>query len=184
MKPRLITLLSICLIALCGCAGHDRPHHRSNGAATSSAPEIPPTDGALAVFRAKVGPVLCDYARNLKGAEQAILKASNDAGGPINASAPESAQTEYAGAMRNLSSVLHLALHRFSSVPAPSNISADYRSFIASLATVSSQADQIARYAAAHNYAEIAAMENTSTPTAGEGVFRAAGITGCQPPTQ
>lgn len=179
MKPRLLALLSAALITLAGCGSHKPSHTQPSTARTTA---IPPTDGAMAVFRAKVGPVLCEYARNLKNAEQVIVKASNDAGGPINASAPEEAQTEYANAMLNLSNVLHVALHGFRSVRAPSDISADYQSFITSLAGVSNQADEVAKYAAARNYAEIAAMENVFMLTAGEGVFRAAGITGCQAP--
>jgi hypothetical protein len=185
MKPRLITFLSVALLALTGCASHGHPQRPPAGerkASTPAAVAIPPTDGAMAVFRAKAGPVLCEYARNLKSAAQAIVKASGDADGPINASAPEAAQSEYVSAMQNLSHTLHVALRGFRSVSAPSEISEDYQSFIASLASVSRQTDEVARYAAAHNYAEIAAMENIAAPTAGEGVFRAAGITGCSAP--
>jgi hypothetical protein len=182
MKPRLITCLCVALLALTGCANERHTQSRPTGgqrAGAAPAREILPTDGAMAVFRAKVDPVLCEYARNLKSAAQAIAEASSDAGGPVDASAPEGAQSEYAGAMQNFSNVLRVALRGFRSVSAPAEISAEYRSFITSLASVSRQADKVATYAAARNYAEIAAMENIATPTAGDGVFQAAGITGC-----
>ncbi len=182
MKMRLSSFVCIALLLLPGCGSSPR-HHQPTSASAVAANEAAPTDGAMAVFRAKVTPILCTYALGLKSAEQQITQASYDAGGAINASAPASAQAEYAHAMRNFSDALHTALDGFRSVAAPSTLTDAYRGFIASLTNVSGYADRAAAYAAAGNYAGIAAMENISTPTAGEGVFHAAGITGCQAPT-
>lgn len=162
----------------CGSANHSQP----NRSAMRPRQGITAEDGNMAVFRAKVTPVLCAYASGLKQAEQEIAKASADAGGPINASAPESTQAEYASAMKDLASAFRSALRGFRSVTAPPSLAGDYQSFIGSLTAVSGYADRVAAYADARNYAQIAAMENIATPSGGEGVFRQAGITGCAAP--
>jgi hypothetical protein len=180
MKIGASTLLTVTLLlALCGCAANDSKHVHHGTAATASPPTITPVDGAMAVFRAKVGPILCEYARNLQSSEQATTRAAENAGGAINASAPENAQTEYAAALGSLSSMLRATVYKFRAVSPPAQIAVEYRGFIDSLRSVAVAAARAASYAAARNYAEIAAMENIATPSTGEGVFQKAGISSC-----
>jgi hypothetical protein len=160
-----------------GCGGGST--QRRQPTLAKGTPRITPADGATAIFRARVTPVLCEYARNLKSAEEQITQASNAAAGPINASAPEGAQTEYAQAMTNLAVVLSRAIDGFRSVTPPAALTNEYESFIASLDILGADATRVARFARKRNYTEIAAMEDSPTPSAGEGVFRRAGITGC-----
>jgi hypothetical protein len=183
MLARLALASACATLALAGCGANarDRSHGQPPGTARR-APVLTPADGAMALFRAQAGPILCEYAGDLQGTEQALTKAAQNAGGAINASAPESAQQEYASAMRGFADVLERVVRRFRKVNPPAEIASPYESFIASLKSVGAQARRAASYAAQRNYAEIAAMENLSTPSSGEGVFRQAGITGC--PTQ
>lgn len=176
-----LALASACVtlvLAGCGARAHDRSHGQPPGA-PRRAPVLTPADGAMALFRAQAGPILCEYAGGLQGTEQALTKAAQNAGGAINASAPESAQQEYASAMRGFADVLERVVRRFRKVNPPAEIAGQYDGFIASLQSVGAQARRAASYAAQRNYAEIAAMENLSTPSNGEGVFGHAGITGC-----
>jgi hypothetical protein len=182
MKARLLSLAALLALALTGCGAVSASRSPGQSTLAGGTPAITPTDGELAVFRAKVTPILCEYASNLQSAERRIVQVVAGAEGPINASAPESAQVGYASAMANLASVLETAIDSFRSVPAPIVIAQQYQSFIASLTIIHQQASRVARYAVERNYAEIAAMENISPPTAGEGVFRSAGVTGCQSP--
>lgn len=179
MRPRVLPFLALALLAMAGC-GSPRQSSERPGVQAAHTGQISATDGAMAVFRAKVTPILCAYAADLRGVEEDMNRASTDAGGPINASAPESAQAEYINAMRNFSGALQTALDGFRSVTAPPELADAYRGFVASLGTASGYADRVAEYAMSGNYAGIAAMENVSIPTAGEGVFRTAGITDCQ----
>lgn len=168
-------------LLLCECgSSHTRPHGHSTATLTAAQSTITPTDGALAVFRAKVTPILCRYMSALRQTEVEITNTANNAGGAINASAPKSTQNEYASDMRNFSNVLHTALAGFRSVTAPPSIAAAYKTYVASLASMTALAGRVARYAAERNYTEIAAMESVSTPAANEGVFHEAGITGCE----
>jgi hypothetical protein len=182
MKARPLTVAALMALALTSCGASSTSRSPGQSTVAKSTPAITPADGELAVFRAKVTPILCEYASNLQSAERRIVQVVGAAEGPINASAPESSQVQYASAMANLANVLETAIDGFRSVPPPSPIAQEYQSFIASLMTVHQQASRVARYAAARNYAEIAAMENISPPTAGEGVFHNAGVTGCQTP--
>lgn len=180
MTTARVALVGACAaLALAGC-GANAPHsgHSQSNTARRT-PMLTPADGAMALFRAQAGPILCEYADDLQGAERALTKAAQNAGGAINASAPESAQQEYASAMRGFAEVLERTVGKFRKVRPPAEIASQYESFIASLQSVGVQARRAASYAAQRNYAEIAAMENISTPSGGEGVFRQAGVTSC-----
>lgn len=179
MKARLLLAGAILLLTLCGCGAHTRAHEHRGSEAAAHMPVITPTDGAMAIFRARVGPILCEYARNLESSEQATARAAQNAGGAINASAPENVQNEYASMLRDLSNMMQTTVGKFRAVSPPVGIAGEYREFINSLRSVAATASRAASYAAAHNYAEIAAMENIATPNAGEGVFHKAGISGC-----
>jgi hypothetical protein len=179
MKTRPLLAASILLLALCGCGSHTPAHEHHSTAAAAPMPVIAPMDGAMAMFRAKVEPILCEYAHNLESSEQATTRAAENAGGAINASAPENIQNEYTSMLRELSNMLRTSVGKFRAVSPPTEIAGEYREFINSLRSVAVAASRAASYAAARNYAEIAAMENIATPNAGEGVFHKAGITGC-----
>lgn len=179
MKTRLLLAAAILSLALCGCGSHASAREHRGTVAAASMPVITPMDGTMAVFRAKVGPILCEYARNLEGSEQATARAAQNAGGAIDASAPENVQNEYASMLRGLSNMMQTTVNKFRAVSPPAEIASEYGEFISSLRSVAAAASRAASYAAVHNYAEIAAMENIATPSAGEGVFRKAGITGC-----
>jgi hypothetical protein len=184
MKSKLRTLTcALATLMLSGCAASSNHHKHSTATHTAAAGRITPIDGAMAVFRAKVSPILCQYVSNLEQAEGELTQTATNAGGAINASAPESAQSEYASAMANFSDVLHSALEGFRSVTPPANLSVNYQQFINSLSSISHEADRVASYAAKRNYTEIAAMENISPATAGNNVFQSAGISHCQPPS-
>jgi hypothetical protein len=180
MSSRIWTLLVlVVLLALSGCGTQSSTHAHRGPATGTRLPVITPMDGAMAVFRAKVGPILCEYARNLESSEQATARTAQNADGAISASAPESVQSEYASMLHNFANMLRATVGKFRAVSPPAQIAGEYTEFISSLRSMTAAASQAAGYAAAHNYAEIAAMENIATPSAGEGVFKKAGITDC-----
>lgn len=179
MKTQVLLAAAVLLLGLCGCGSNTRAHEHRGTAAAARMPVITPMDGAMAVFRAKVGPILCEYAHNLESSGQATTRAAENAGGAINASAPENVQSEYASMLRDLSNMVRTTIGKFRAVSPPAEIAGEYSEFINSLRRVATAASQAASYAAARNYAEIAAMENIATPNAGEGVFHKAGISGC-----
>jgi len=176
---RLLTCIAtIVALALAGCGGSDAqrtPSHPS----TSAPGSIAASDGATAIFRADVTPILCHYARDVAKSTQLIAQASSDAGGAVNASAPESAQAEYAGALTLYASMLASDHAAFVSVRPPAPLNGEYRQFLDSLNTISQQAGQLAQYAHARNFTAIANEQNLQIPIAGQQVFREAGITSC-----
>lgn len=184
--PVLRQLLSwtatITALVLVGCSG-GQPPRASIHAATSSPAAQAASDGSTAIFRADVTPILCHYAQDVANSTQLIARASSDAGGPVNASAPESAQAEYAGALQLYASLLTTDYAAFASVRAPSPLNHAYQQFLESLDTISKQANQLARYAHARNFTAIANEQSFQTPTAGQEVFRQAGINTCTAPT-
>jgi hypothetical protein len=135
------------------------------------------------VWRADVTPIVCRYAQDVARSGQLIAQASSNAGGPIDASAPESAQAEYAGALQLYASLLARDYAAFDRIHPPSALSGEYRQFLASLHTLTAQADELSRYAHARNFTAIANEQNLQTPTAGQRVFASAGITSCAVPT-
>jgi hypothetical protein len=182
IRRLLACIATIVALALAGCGGSDA--QRTPSHPSSSGPEsIAASDGATAIFRADVTPILCHYARDVAKSTQLIAQASSDAGGAINASAPESAQAEYAGALQLYASLLATDYAAFASVRAPSPLNHAYQQFLESLDTISRQANQLARYAHARNFTAIANEQSFQTPTAGQEVFGQAGITTCTAPT-
>jgi hypothetical protein len=172
------------VLALAGCgsdhhAGGDRDASKSAGGAAIAAA----SDGATAVWRADVTPIVCRYAQDVARSSQLIEQASSNAGGPIDASAPERAQAEYAGALQLYASLLASDYAAFGSVHAPSSLSEEYRQFLASLHTLTEQANQLSQYAHARNFTAIANEQDLQIPTAGQQVFADAGITSCTVPT-
>jgi len=172
-------------LALAGC-GSEHQHHvvgardapkPAGGAAIAAA-----SDGALAVWRADVTPILCRYAQDVARSSQLIAQASSDADGPIDASAPASVQAAYAGALQLYASLLASDYAAFGGVQAPRSLSGEYRQFLSSLQTVAEQASQLAEYAHARNFTAIANEQDLQTPTAGQQVFHHTGITGCSVP--
>jgi hypothetical protein len=173
---------TIAALALASC-GSSSPQ-RTPAHPTAPTPEsIPASDGATAIFRADVTPILCRYAQDVAKSTQRIAKVSSDAGGPVNASAPESAQAEYAGALQLYASLLATDYAAFGNVHAPARLNLEYQQFRESLDTISHQAHQLAHYAHARNFTAIANEQNLQTPTAGQRVFREAGITSCAAPS-
>ena len=109
--------------------------------------------------------------------------ASSDAGGPIDASAPEPAQAAYASALQLYASLLARDYAAFGRIHPPNVLSVEYGQFLASLHTLTEQANQLSRYAHARNFTAIANEQNVQTPTAGQRVFAEAGITSCAVPS-
>jgi hypothetical protein len=176
---------TLAVLALTGC-GSENQHHASGGRgapkSAGGAGIAAASDGATAVWRADVTPIVCRYAQDVAKSAQLIAQASSDAGGPIDASAPESAQAEYAGALQLYASLLASDYAAFGSVQAPSALSEEYRQFLASLHTLAEQANELSRYAHARNFTAIANEQDLQTPTAGQRVFAEAGITSCAVP--
>lgn len=137
------------------------------------------SNGSAAVWRADVTPIVCRYAQDIARSSQLIAQASSNAGGPVDASAPESAQTEYAGALQLYASLLTSDYASLVSTPAPRALSNEYSQFLASLHTLVEQADQLSQYAHARNFTAIANEQDSQIPTAGQQVFADAGITNC-----
>jgi hypothetical protein len=174
------TAATILALGMAGCGG-------GRQASTTAHPAADPvtmaaSDGATAVFRADVAPILCRYAQDIAKSTQQIARAAKDAGGPIDASAPQSAQAEYASALRLYAHLLGSDYTAFAKVHAPPSLTGEYRQFLESLATIHQQADQLAKYAYARNFTAIANEQALQTPTAGQQVFRDAGITSCTVP--
>lgn len=172
---------TIAVLALAGCGGNS-PHRPPTHPSTTTPGSNSPSDGATAIFRADVTPILCRHARDIAKSTQLIAKASSDAGGPVNASAPQSAQAEYAGALRLYASVLASDYAAFGSVHAPASLNREYQQFLESLDAISLQASRLARFADARNFTAIANEQGLQSPTAGQQVFRRAGITSCAAP--
>jgi hypothetical protein len=172
---------TIAALAIAGC-GSSRPQPISAHPTTPTPGSSPTTDGATAIFRADVTPIVCRYAQDVAKSTQRIAQASSDAGGPVNASAPQSAQAEYAGALQRYASVLATDYAAFGNVHAPAPINREYQQFRESLDTISHQAHQLAHYARARNFTAIANEQNLRTPSAGQRVFHEAGITSCAAP--
>lgn len=174
--------MAIAALALAGC-GNSRPQPTPAQPTTPAPGSIRASDGATAIFRADVAPILCHYAQDVAKSTQRIAQVSSDAGGPVNASAPESAQAEYAGALQRYASLLATDYAAFGNVHAPAPLNREYQQFRESLDTISQQAHQLAHYAHARNFTAIANEQNLQTPTAGQRVFREAGITSCAAPS-
>jgi hypothetical protein len=178
----LVCITIIVALTLAGCAGNRQAgtpaHTASDDSATMAA-----SNGAGAVFRADVAPILCRYAQDVANSAEMIVRASSDAGGPINASAPQSAQAEYASAVQLYASRLATDYAAFAKVHAPPPSQSEYRQFLESLAVIDQQATQLARYAHTGDYTAIANEQGLKTPTAGQQVFHNAGITSCAVPT-
>jgi hypothetical protein len=179
-RPLACTTIIVAL-TLAGCAGNRQADTPAHTASHDSA-MIAASNGASAVFRADVAPILCRYAQDVANSAEMIVRASSDAGGPINASAPQSAQTEYANAVQLYASRLATDYTAFAKVHAPPPSQSEYRQFLASLAVIDQQATQLARYAHTGDYTAIANEQGLKTPTAGQQVFRNAGITSCAVP--
>jgi hypothetical protein len=183
----LASAATVAVLALAGCgSGSGNQHHASGnrgafepagGAAVAAS-----SDGAVAVWRADVTPIVCRYAQDVARSSQRIAQAASDAGGPVDASAPASAQAEYAGALQLYASLLASDYAAFGRVHTPSALSGEYRQFLASLHTLAEQANQLAEYAHARNFTAIANEQGLQTPTAGQQVFADAGITSCAVP--
>jgi hypothetical protein len=174
-RPLICTAM-IAALALAGCGN---PHGRRASNPASGAALAAASNGATAVWRADVTPIVCRYAQDVARSSQLIAQASSNAGGPIDASAPESAQAQYASALQLYASVLARNYAAFASVHPPSSLSGEYRQFLASLHTLTEQADELSRYAHARNFTAIANEQSLQTPTAGQRVFADAGITSC-----
>lgn len=174
------TIIVVVALTLAGC-NHQTgvpAHTTSDDSAMMAA-----SNGASAVFRADVTPILCRYAQDVANSAEMIVRASGDAGGPINASAPQSAQAEYASAVQLYASRLATDYTAFANVHAPPPLQSEYRQFLESLAVIDQQATQLARYAHADDYTAIANEQGLKTPTSGQQVFHNAGITSCTVPT-
>jgi hypothetical protein len=171
------------VLALASCGSQHRSGGRGASNPASGAALAVASDGATAVWRADVTPIVCRYAQDVARSGQLIAQASSNAGGPIDASAPESAQAEYAGALQLYASLLARDYAAFDRIHPPSALSGEYRQFLASLHTLTAQADELSRYAHARNFTAIANEQNLQTPTAGQRVFASAGITSCAVPT-
>ncbi len=172
---------AIAALALASCGGSS-PHRTPAQAATTASGSIPASDGATAIFRADVTPILCRHARDIARSARLITKASSDAGGPVNASAPQSAQAEYAGALALYASVLASDYAAFGKVHAPASLNREYQQFLESLDAISLQASRLAQLAHARNFTAIANEQGLQSPTAGQQVFRRAGISSCAAP--
>jgi hypothetical protein len=174
--------LAALILAGCGSDRHsDRIGHAPEplgGSVIAAA-----SNGSAAVWRADITPIVCRYAQDIARSSHLIAQASSNAGGPVDASAPESAQTEYAGALQLYASLLTSDYASFVSVPAPPALSREYRQFLTSLHTLVEQADQLSQYAHARNFTAIANEQDIQIPTAGQQVFTDAGITSCTVPT-
>jgi len=184
-RPLALTAAFV-VLAIAGC-GSDHQHHASGGRdvpkSAGGAAIAAASDGATAVWRADVTPILCRYAQDIARSSQQIAQASSDAGGPVDASAPASAQAEYAGALQRYASLLESDYVAFESVQAPRPLSAEYHRFLASLQTLAGQAKRLSQYAHARNFTAIANEQNLQVPTGGQQVFTSAGITRCPVPT-
>jgi hypothetical protein len=180
-RPLACTAIIVAL-ALAGCASNRQAGTPAHTASDDSA-MMAASNGASAVFRADVAPILCRYAQDVANSAEMIVRASSDAGGPINASAPQSAQAEYARAVQLYASRLAADYAAFAKTHAPPPFQSEYRQFLESLSVIEQQATQLARYAHAGNYTAIANEQGLQTPTAGQRVFRNAGITSCAIPT-
>jgi hypothetical protein len=178
---RLTCAATIAVLALAGCGG-GHPQHAPTHSTAPTLGSIPASEGAIAIFRADVTPILCRYAQDVAKSAQLIAQASSDAGGPIDASAPESAQAQYASALALYASLLATDYAAFTTVHAPTALDDSYKQFLESLGTLSHQADRVAQYAHARNFTAIANEQYLQIPTAGQGVFREAGITSCAVP--
>ncbi len=172
----------IVALTLAGCAGNHQPHISAHPASDNPA-IMAASNGAIAVFRADVAPILCRYAQDVTNSAEMIVRASSDAGGPINASAPQSAQAEYASAVQLYASRLATDYTAFAKTHAPPPFQSEYHQFLESLSVIDQQTTQLARYAHADDYTAIANEQGLQTPTAGQRVFRNAGITSCAIPT-
>ena len=180
--PRLLACAAtIAALALAGC-GSSRPQRTPSRPTTPTPGSTPAGEGATAIFRADLTPILCRYAQDVAKSAQLIAQASNDAGGPIDASAPESAQAQYAGALQLYASLLATDYTAFAGVHAPAPLASAYQQFLESLRTISHEADRVAQYAHARNFTAIANEQDLQIPTAEQGVFREAGITSCAVP--
>jgi hypothetical protein len=170
-------------LALAGCGSKHASGGRGASNPGSGAALAAASDGATAVWRADVTPIVCRYAQDVARSSQLIAQASSNAGGPIDASAPESAQAEYAGALQLYASLLVRDDAAFGRVNPPNTLSAEYGDFLASLHTLTEQANELSRYAHARNFTAIANEQSLQTPTAGQRVFADVGITSCAVPT-
>jgi len=177
----LVCTATIAALALGGC-GSGHPQHTSTQPTNPTSGSIPAGEGALAIFRADVTPILCRYAQDVAKSAQLIAQTSSDAGGPIDASAPESAQTQYASALQLYASLLATDYAAFANVHAPAALDDSYQQFLESLRTLSHQADRVAHYAQSRNFTAIANEQDTQVPTAGQRVFADVGITSCVVP--
>jgi hypothetical protein len=183
-RLRLLACLAmIASLALTGCGSQHPSGDRGASTPASGAALAVASDGAIAVWRADVTPIVCRYAQDVARSSQLIAQASSDAGGPIDASAPESAQGAYAVALQLYASLLARDYAAFGRVNPPSALSAEYREFLTSLHTLTEQASELSRFAHARNFTAIANEEGLQTPTAGQRVFTNAGITSCAAPT-
>jgi hypothetical protein len=170
-------------LAGCGSGHHHATGDRHVSASAGGAAIAAASDGATAVWRADVTPIVCRYAQDVARSGQLIAQASSNAGGPVNVSAPESAQAAYAGALQLYASLLARDYAAFGRVKPPSALSPEYRQFLESLHTLTEQANELSRYAHARNFTAIANEQDLQTPTAGQRVFADAGITTCAVPT-
>jgi hypothetical protein len=172
--------VTIVALTLTGCGGS---HHLGAPPHPADVPAaVAASDGASAIFRADVTPILCRYGQDIGKSTQLIAQAANEAGGPIDASAPENAQATYAGALALYARRLARDYAAFASVHPPSSLAGEYRQFLESLATIHRQAAQLASYARARDFTAIANEQALQTPTAGQQVFRNSGITSCAVP--
>jgi hypothetical protein len=170
---------TVAALALPGCGSQHETGVRGASNPTRDAALAAVSDGATAVWRADITPIVCRYTQDIARSSQLIAQASRDAGGPIDASAPESAQASYAGALQLYASLLAHDYAAFGRVHPPSALSAEYREFLASLHTLTEQADELSRDAHARNFTAIANEQYLQTPTAGQRVFANTGITNC-----
>jgi len=87
-------------LALVGCGSDQQASGDRNAPKSAGGAVIPAAgEGAIAIYSADVTPILCRYAQDIAKRTQLIAQDSSNAGGPIDASAPESAQAQYAGAL-------------------------------------------------------------------------------------
>jgi hypothetical protein len=174
---------TVVALALTGCGSQHASGGRGASNPTTGAALAAASDGATAVWRANVTPIVCRYAQDVARSGQLIAQVSSNAGGPIDASAPEPAQAAYASALQLYASLLARDYAAFGRIHPPNVLSVEYGQFLASLHTLTEQANQLSRYAHARNFTAIANEQNVQTPTAGQRVFAEAGITSCAVPS-
>lgn len=181
LRP-LASMATVAALALTGCGSQHASRDRSASNPAGGAALAAASDGATAVWRADVTPIVCRYAQDVARSGQLIAQASSNASGPIDASAPEPAQAAYAGALQLYASLLSSDYAAFGRIHPPNVLSVEYGQFLTSLRTLTEQADELSRYAHARNFTAIANEQDLQTPTAGQRVFREAGITSCAVP--